>query len=81
MNAHRVSESTSPILNLRTRWRCGQSYTPATLSLGRKPPGTQCIGVWVGPRGGLDIFVYKKNLLPQPGLEPQIIQTIAQSLY
>jgi len=76
-----VSDATSPILNLCTRWRYGQPYTPATLSLGRKPLGTQWIGVWVGPRGGLDIFGNRKNLLPQPGLEPQIIQTIAQSLY
>ena len=31
----------------------GQRHTPATLPLGKRP-GTHCIGVWVGPRAGLD---------------------------
>jgi hypothetical protein len=33
--------------------------------------GTHWIGGWVGPRAGLDIVV--------PGLEPPIIQPVAQS--
>jgi hypothetical protein len=36
-----------------------------------RAPGTHWIGVWVGPRTGLDV-VEKRNILPLPGIQPRL---------
>jgi hypothetical protein len=41
-------------------------------------PATHWIGGWVSPRAGLDAMVKRKNSQPLPGLEPLIIQPVAQ---
>jgi hypothetical protein len=46
----------------------GQLQAPAALPLGGKKPGTHRIGVWVGPRAGLD-DMEKLKFSPPPGLE------------
>jgi hypothetical protein len=40
----------------------GQFHAHVTLSPGKRSPGTQWIGCWVGSRGGLDVLK-KENLL------------------
>jgi hypothetical protein len=47
-----------------------QLHAPAALTPGKEPSGTHWIGVWVGPRAGLDTVV--------PGLAPLIILSVAQ---
>jgi len=41
----------------------GQLHIPAALPPGKEPPGTHCIGGWVGPRVSLDV-VKRKNHRP-----------------
>jgi hypothetical protein len=55
----------------------GQLHTPATLPPG-KIPWYNCVGGWVGPKADLDTVAKRKNSQPLPGLEPPIIQPIAQ---
>jgi hypothetical protein len=43
-----------------------------------RAPGTHWIGGWVSLRVGLDAVVKKTNSQPLPGLEPPIIQPVAQ---
>jgi hypothetical protein len=42
----------------------GQHHAPAALYPGRKDPGTQFTGGWVGPRAGLDTEARGKILCP-----------------
>jgi hypothetical protein len=44
---------------------------------GERTPGTSLVGIWVGPRAGLDTEAGGKILLPLPGIEPR---TMPQSL-
>jgi hypothetical protein len=75
MKAYRGSEGIAPpILGIDTR-RC-QLHAPATLPPGKEPPVTHWIGGWVGRSAGEE-----KISQPTPGLEPPIIQPVAQSLY
>jgi hypothetical protein len=46
----------------------GQLHAPASLPLGKEPPGTHSIGGWVGLRASLD-DVKKRKFLILPGLE------------
>jgi hypothetical protein len=43
-----------------------------------RAPGTHWIGGWVGLRAGVDVVAKRKNSQPLPGLEPPIIQPVAQ---
>jgi hypothetical protein len=56
----------------------GQLHAPAALPPGKEPPGTHCIGGWVGPRAGLDAVVRRKISSPYWDTNPPIIQPIAQ---
>jgi hypothetical protein len=38
----------------------GQLHDQATLSPGKRVPGTHCIGGWLGPRAGLHILEKRK---------------------
>jgi len=38
----------------------GQLHKLAALPLGKEPPHTHCIGVWVGPRAGLHMVARRK---------------------
>jgi hypothetical protein len=40
----------------------------------REKPGTNCIGVWVGPRAGLDEC---ENSRLAPGFDPRTVQPVA----
>jgi hypothetical protein len=51
---------------------------PVHYILRERASGTHWIGDWVDPRAGLDAVVEKKNSHPLPGLEPPIIQPVAQ---
>jgi hypothetical protein len=59
-----------------------QLHVPICLAPGKEPPGTHCIGGWVGPTAGLDV-VEKRKSLPLQGLELQPLGRPArgQSLY
>jgi hypothetical protein len=60
----------------------GQFHAPAALSPKEKAPGTHWIGVWVGPRAGLDDVEKRKFLtLPRNELRPLRRPTHNQSLY
>ena len=51
----------------------GQLHAPAALPP-KKRPGTHCIGVWVGPRAGLNSCEKSR---PPPGFAPQTVQPVA----
>jgi hypothetical protein len=51
----------------------GQLHAPADLPQ-RKKSGTHCVGVWVGPRAGLDGC---GKFCPPPGFDPRIVQPVA----
>jgi hypothetical protein len=51
----------------------GQHHTPVALPPG-KWPGNHCIGVWVGPRTGLDGCEKPRS---PPGFDPRIVQPVA----
>jgi hypothetical protein len=42
------------LLNLGTRWTWMVNLCPGRLKPGDKPVNTHCVGVWVGPRTGLN---------------------------
>jgi hypothetical protein len=69
-------------LDLDTSWRWVFSFASWPLYLGKKKPGTHCIGGWVNHRGGLDDMENWK-FLTQPGLELRPLGRPAsmQSLY
>jgi hypothetical protein len=48
---------------------------PSRLTPRERAPDTHCIGGWVGPRASLDAM---ENSQPLPGLEPPVIQPLAQ---
>jgi hypothetical protein len=56
----------------------GQLHNPDRFTPTESAPGTHCIGGWVRPRAGLDAVEKRKNSQPLPGLEPPIIQPVAQ---
>jgi hypothetical protein len=66
------------ILDLGNRCMWVVTLTPRPLYPRERAPSTHCIGGRVGPRAGLDSGE-KKNSHPLPGLEPPIIQPVAQS--
>jgi hypothetical protein len=55
-------------LDLSTSWRWVVSYTLWPLCPSKRALGTHCIGVWVGPRVGMD-DVEKRKFLTLPWLE------------
>jgi hypothetical protein len=62
MKAYWGSRGIAPcILDLGTRWNLVISFTPQPLYAQGKSPGTRKIGVWVGPRAGVDAVV-KRNI-------------------
>jgi len=64
MKAYCVSGGIAPrILNLGTRWKCVVSFMPLPLYPREGAPGTHWIGVWVGPRVGLDMVVKRTILI------------------
>ena len=56
---------------------CGQRHAPAALNLGDKP-GTHCIGGWVGPRAGLDVY---GNFRPPTGIRSPDRPARSKSFY
>jgi hypothetical protein len=42
----------------------GELHTPAALPPGKQSPGTRWIGVWMGPRAGLDAVKYRDCIAP-----------------
>jgi len=66
------------ILNLSTRWRWEDCFTPRPLYLRERtpPPPTHWTGVWVGPRASVDTEVAKrkKSLPCQAGNRSPIVQ-------
>jgi len=62
MEAYCGSGDIAPrILDLGTRWRCGQLHA---LAVRERAPGTHWIGDWMGPKAGLDAVVKRK--IPRP---------------
>jgi hypothetical protein len=51
---------------------------PGRFTSRERAPGTHWIWSWVGPRASLDAVVKRKNSQPLPGLEPLIMQPVAQ---
>jgi hypothetical protein len=45
----------------------GQLHAHTALPPGKQPPGTHCIGGWVGPRTDLDVMEKRKILPCQEG--------------
>jgi hypothetical protein len=58
------------ILDFGTRWRWVVSFTPRPIYPRERTPGTHWIGVWVGPRAGLDSVVMKKFPAPNGTRNP-----------
>jgi hypothetical protein len=58
----------------------GQLHAPAALPPGKEPPGTHCIGGWVGPRTVLDTVVKIKIPSPRRESNPRnpVVQSVAQ---
>jgi hypothetical protein len=79
MKAYWGSGGVAPrILGIGTRWRWVVSCTPRPLYPRERAPGTRWIGGWVGLRAGVEYGGGEKNSQLLPGLEPPIIQPVAQ---
>jgi hypothetical protein len=69
--------------DLGTRWRWVVSFATGRFTARERAPGIHWIGVWVGPRAGLDAVVKRK--IPSPRLESNprtpIVQPVAQRCY
>jgi hypothetical protein len=56
----------------------GQFYNSATLLLGKQTPSTHWIGIWLDPRGSLDLAERRKNLHTcwESNPDSMVVQTI-----
>jgi hypothetical protein len=61
--------NTTPFSN--TKVTVAKGWMPRPLYPWETAPFTYRTGGWVGPRAGLDAKEEKKNVLPQPGIEPR----------
>jgi hypothetical protein len=73
--------SNSTILNLGTRWLCGQLHplTPS-FTTGERVDRTDWIGGWVGLKAGLG-GMEKIKILPLPGINTTICENIPITLH
>jgi hypothetical protein len=64
------------ILTVGTNLKFVMSLALRSLYALERAASTQWLGVWLGPKAGLDCFKEKINLLLLPGFETRILQPV-----